>query len=237
MPLYTRSQFAHLCGLKKETGRQYIGTNIKRGKVILSGDYIDDGILQNKEFLLKELEKNKAEFDDQELFIPAPSPKIQDPQIAKEVPIPKIPNVQPPAIPSGKVPNVKDPSVSPEPISYRTLEAQKKALDIEKIQEEIEILKVKKQKLHGELIPTDLVNVVFAQHFKSVTASFQNGIENLLTELAKKRDLNRNEVGEIRGKMIQILNISINDAIDESRKSVDNIIGEYSETKGVGERE
>jgi len=117
------------------------------------------------------------------------------------------------------------------------LETSKKALDIEKTSEEIEILKIKKQKLQGEVIPTELVKVIFKQHSASITTSFKNGIENLILELSKSKNMTRTEVAEIRFRMTDIINEAVLESIGMSKKMIKNIIAEYSEKKDVGERE
>jgi hypothetical protein len=117
------------------------------------------------------------------------------------------------------------------------LETSKKALDIEKTAEEIEILKIKKQKLQGEVIPTELVKVIFKQHSASITTSFKNGIENLILELSKSKNMTRTEVAEIRFRMTDIINDAVTESIGMSKKMIKNIIAEYSEKKDVGERE
>lgn len=171
MPLYTRDQLADLCGMNKKTSRAYISTYIKRGKIILSGDYIDDSVAANATFIQKELEKNKLRLE-------------QEVEETEEVKI-KSPNVQAPSVPAPKIPNVKDPAISVA--DYRALEAQKKALDIEKIQEEIEILRVKKDKMHGVVIPTELVRIIFTQHSKAIVTEFKNTVDGIITKISKKK--------------------------------------------------
>jgi len=67
------------------------------------------------------------------------------------------------------------------------LNSKIKELEISKTTEEIEILRAKREKLEAFLIPVDIVKQIFAQHSKSITVSFQQGGENLLIEVSKKK--------------------------------------------------
>ena len=117
------------------------------------------------------------------------------------------------------------------------LETEKKSLDIEKITEEIKLLKVKTSKASGEVIPTEVVRMVFAQHFKSLTAAFQNAADNLLMDIQKMKNLSREEVAHLRGQLVIVVNGAIDEGVKESKKSISNIVQEYSDKKGVGERQ
>ena len=69
MALYTKIQFAELCGVSI----QYINEYIKRQHLILSGDYIDNTIEPNISFQQKRLHKKKAEKNN-----PLPSPELPE---------------------------------------------------------------------------------------------------------------------------------------------------------------
>jgi hypothetical protein len=213
MALHKRTEFASLCGLSPGNISNYI----KRGKIILSGDYIDDTIPENKTFLDKrkgtivKLEIEREEDEENE-----------------------IPNVQRPNKKTPPAPNVSN---TDEVATYLSLDRIKKALDIEKITEEIQLLKIKKEKLHGEVLPTQLIKTVFIQHSASITTSFKDGIENLLLEISKTKGLSRNETAELRGKMIKIINTSVNDAVSMSQKLVKSIVSEFAVKKEVGEHD
>lgn len=212
MALHTKQDFAALCSLTVSN----LGNYIKRKKVILSGDFVDDKLETNKIFLTKRsISKAKLE--------PASAEKIL--QVAEPV-LPELNNL-----------NVSDPNTNTDDMNLVHLNKKKLHLENEKRQREIAILEVKKQKLHGIVIPTELVKIIFSQHFKAVTAEFQNAADNLLMEIAKRKDFNRNELAELRGQLTDIINIAINKSVDNSKKTIDNIIFEYSEKKEVGERQ
>ena len=96
---------------------------------------------------------------------------------------------------------------------------------------------LKEEKMIGASIPTELVKMVFAQHSKSITSAFHTGADNFLMEISKTKGLNRNELAEMRGALILIINKAVDKSIEESKKSISNIVQEFSVKKEVGEKE
>lgn len=220
MALLTKKEFSERCGIKPND----LGTYVKRKKIVLSGDYVDDSILQNKEFLKKRLEKNlKSDPEKEKLPVETKEKVIKN-------------EFKDPVFEKPEVPNVENPETSPDEQTYLGLEKKKKALDIEKISEEIEILKVKKDKLHGIVIPTEIVKALFSQHTKSILVEFSNSVDKIITKIAKRKSLNNTEVSEIRKELIDEINVAVDKSIDETKKSLKNVITEFSEKKGKGER-
>ncbi len=209
MALYTRKQFQDLCGVD----RAYLAVYVKRGKLILTGEMIDDTIPQNKDFLDRQISKLKAASNSQEKSIPAQ-------QVIKN----------------------DEPGENNQQLRHNfsknnvALDLELKNADLAKKEVDTRIALLKEEKLRGTVIPTDIVKVVFTQHFKSVTSAFHQAADNLIVNIAKKKDLNREEVADIRGILIEIINEAVKDSIDESKNSITNIIAEYSDKKGIGER-
>lgn len=57
----------------------------------------------------------------------------------------------------------------------------------ERLTEEIELLKIKRQKIEGFFIPTDLVKMLLSQEFKQFIVSFHQGADILIMEISKKK--------------------------------------------------
>lgn len=206
MALYTRKQFYELCGI----GKSHLNVYISRSKVILDGELIDDNNPTNKLFLAKCLEKKQANVESK------PQPKVNIPQVEN----------------SGD--QIIQKSIPDKNINE--LERALKEAELKKKEVDIQLALLKEEKLRGVVIPTDIVKVVFSQHFKSITSAFHQAADNLIVNIAKKKDLDREEVAQIRGELIEITNLAINDSVDNSIKNIKNIVAEYSEKKGVGER-
>jgi hypothetical protein len=215
MALYNKADFARLCGVTTS----YITQNVIRNKIVMTGKYIDDSISQNWGFLEKRREALKKEVNEVDETTATETKEVKTDK-AK--------------IPKGK--EVKT-DADVEGTGLHQLEKKKKALDIQKITEEIEILKVKKDKLHGVVIPTELVKLVMSQFSASIATSFKNGAENWLIEISKIAGLNRTQVAEARGKLIKVINNSVNEAVDNSKKMVAQIQAEHTEKREVGEKE
>ena len=116
------------------------------------------------------------------------------------------------------------------------LDRQIKEADLEAKEQVIELNKLKIAKLSGDVIPTQLVLDVFAQHFKSITISMHQGCDNFLMVIAKMTSMKKADVAKIRGELIDIVNESVRDGVQDSKDSIKNIVGEYSDKRGVGER-
>jgi hypothetical protein len=140
MAYHIKARFADLCGIEKNKLAVYI----KRGKVICSGDLIDDGLAINQEFIEKW--QVKTGMREQEITVKEPVEQLQTK--------PKAPNIQPPIYPKQKIPNVQEPEFH---FSGNQLDKQIKEVDLERKMEELEIAKLKRQKMAGESMPTDLV--------------------------------------------------------------------------------
>jgi len=160
--IHSNKEFAAICGLKTKDLSNYI----KRGKVVSINKKIDDQLPENAEFLEKYQAKAGAVHIDvkEKKFTKAEQSKAQE-YINKQ---------------EAKAKRVEE---------YSVLNQKKRQLETEQLTESIQLLKLKKEKQEGYLIPTSLVRDLFTQHFRSVTISFQQGAENLIVEISKKKSL------------------------------------------------
>lgn len=213
MALHTKKKFCELVGIATKDLSNYI----KRGKVVLSGELIDDEIKENVEFI-----KKRAELKVKEV-IEKSSPANHEHKAAS-------PNYE-------KIKTyIHENRTEPSDLSIVELEKIKKTLDIDKITEEIEILKKKNEKLAGESIPTDLVKMLFAQYSKSVATSFHTAADNFLMEISKKHDIDREEMAKLRGELIKKINEANHKSIEDSQKMISNIVSEFTAKKQQGEK-
>lgn len=217
MALYKREDFCALTGLQSRE----LSTYIKRGKVFLSGDLIDDAITQNAEFMQKRaallLKKNGGD--------PAVVKTTHHDDVSpnyKNIKAHKFSDV-PPA-PGDKTPIVE-------------LERTKLILGNIKTTEEIEKIRLHNAKAAGESIPIDTVKVVVAQLAKGFITAFQNSSENFLIEISKKVGMDRVVLADSKGLLFKNINDAINKAVDESKKQITDIVKEYAVKKEPGEKE
>lgn len=215
MALLTKDEFCELTGIEKRSITTYVG----RGKIILSGELIDQDIPQNKEFIKYRQDK----FSD---------------KIGKKPTEPvKQYNDVSPNYSKIKPPDYKPAQENDAKISIYNLDVQQKILLIEKTTEEIEKLRLHNAKASGESIPTELVTVVFAQFSKSITTSFKNSVENILTELMHKLGVADNILAQYKGILINEINAGVDRAVNESQHQIKNIVNDYSVKREQGEKE
>lgn len=210
MPFYSKKDFAKTCGMPTKKLAVYIG----RGQVLMSGEVIDDALDVNKLFLAKWAGRDQPAVIPE--VKPGSGPIIQAPEN------------------NGKVPKIANPKNSGE---LYELTIEQKQLDIDLTKENITKGRLQNQKLQGDNIPTDLVKGVLNRHNKSLLANFKVGIDNLIIEIEKVAALTREQVASLRGDMIGILNTSMDNAINESKGEIHNIVKEVSIKRRRGEHD
>lgn len=214
MAKYKQVEFARLCGINKSSMPAYV----QRKKVIVEDGLVDDTNPVNQAFLLKFQEKQK-------LNNPVATEHVQSDTDEKSTAL---------------EPTLKEQKVKGKQqkgSSYHELELQKKALDIEKTQQEIELLEKRNMKMDGESIPTDIVKSIFSYYGKNITTSFHNAAENWLTKIARIKGLSNTELAEMRGDLAKGINEGVLKAQEESKKAIASIIKEYSLKREVGEHD
>tara|TARA_R110000851_G_scaffold327741_1_gene497659 strand:+ start:23 stop:688 length:666 start_codon:yes stop_codon:yes gene_type:complete len=216
MPRYSKKEFIDLCFITHAT----LSMNIKRKKVIPnSHDEIDTALAINNDFLLKYIEKNKQ--------------RILNPNSKKKKG--KSNKIATPSAPLPVSPPVKQRDVTPEDLAIEAkavavydLDKQKKLLEIEKLENENKISKIKLDKMNGVVIPTDLVMVLFGQHSKSLTTAFHQAAENFVVEMAQAYGVDKKSQAKMRGDLIAVVNKAIEDSLEISRDGIDNVVDEYA---------
>jgi hypothetical protein len=224
MALHRRSDFARLCGKDKNWLTQYI----KRGKVILSGELVDDKIDVNAAFMEK--------WQSQLTEIPEPIERPEHKARTKVIQAPgRKPKLGKP-VDKLKPKSFKDPGEFQYVSPLNQLDQKIKETELARKEEDLEIAKLKRAKMAGEVVPVDLVRGTFARFSKSLLSSFQNEADNLLMEFASLSGLTREQVASMRGRIIKIVNKAVNDGCDLAEESVSNIVQEYSNVRGQGDR-
>lgn len=218
MAFYKQAEFAEKIGKT----RGWLNVYVKRGNIILSGDYIDDSIEKNQKFFNKWIKKkNEPKPEKKVVVVPEPEKivpeKLEGPQIGK----PKIIEQK------RKAPNIQEPekidlSDSPED----ALDIQKKKAEIRFKISQIEKNELQSAKLRGDSIPTNLVQGVISTLGRSFQSSYKNGAEVLLIELAHQLKMSAKVEAKFKGKLIELINKAHADAIKEAKTTVETIISD-----------
>jgi len=115
------------------------------------------------------------------------------------------------------------------------LEEEKLAADVDRIKSVTELNNLKLAKLHGEVVPYDLVIPIFIMFTKSIMTAFMNEDEDRLLEISHKAGLTKDEVAKLRKRSSDIVNAAVESGVKEGKKQARKIVQEFSETRGRGE--
>ena len=213
MNLLTKKKFSKLCGIETKALAVYI----KRGKVVVNGDFIDSDNPINLYFFetreIKNENKSVPEKSGEDKLNERASSNVKEINTKFEYP-----------------------AEAPASSAY-LMDNKIKEQELEKNKLQTKLLEVKLDKVIGDSIPTELVRNLMLAHSKSITVSFKNGLENWLKVISKKLNISIEDVAAFRAELIPIINTAVNDAIDGSKKGIKNIVDEHSQRKDVGERD
>lgn len=211
MALYTKSQLAKLLGKQISWVSTYASE--KRKKIIMRGDFIDDQIPQNAEFIEKWLAKKVEKDKEAENESP-------------HVPQPKTPNYTPPEVPENweEIPDDLDSA------SNKTLDRVGKIIEIKRKQAVITLSELKAAKLRGESIPTSLVMDVFTMLGQQLQTSYKDGATNFIMEIAHKAKLDPEIVAELRSGLIKMINTSHHNAITQTKQQIKAAISDNAQS-------
>jgi len=218
MALHTKKQFAELCGLTLGNLSNYA----TRGKVIYSGDYVDDTIEPNISFLTKWGNKNKSKLESENEI--AEIPEVQE--VAFNDKKTKLLNIADPEIKT-KRPNVREAKVPGE--------SRQEVLKNELLIEQIELARQKKEKNLGLTIPFDLATQSGATAFKQAFIQIKNVLDKRLNRWSDT--FTPEQLAKERSETLKEINQAILTAIEAGEKSMQEIILLSSNKKEVGERE
>jgi len=126
---------------------------------------------------------------------------------------------------------------SADVMSKTEIQAQHEAQKLEYTKRRNRLLELDRQKKEGEVVPTEEVQKVFAQHFRNVTTAFEEGMENMITEFSHRKGFTDDEVSELRERLVSVVNNSIEKARKASKKDIEGIVSEFSMKREKGERD
>ncbi|OJV51643.1 MAG: hypothetical protein BGO31_00115 [Bacteroidetes bacterium 43-16] len=237
MALLTASEFADACIIKRTSLASYEN----RGKIVATGSgknkKFDTENPTNALFIRDKQAKKTSELEEAEIInrikkYPAAPEKVEaKPDTTHTDAFNKIlAEVDEAEKAVGKSRNGK-----PTP-KYEDSVQLLKYLDTLKREKEIEQLTIKIQKQRGEVVPADLIQNVFTAHNQSILIEFKNGADDIIRIISAEKRFSVDEIAKIRGQLVDILNRAIDQAIENTAKSVEQIINDYTSILAVGER-
>lgn len=223
MAVYSRREFVeYLCGQEwNNSSKAKVAMWIKRGKVIQSGEKIDDSNPTNRDWALKQ--RDFAALDDRDM----PDQKLDEPILKKNKQEIKL------EIKQETKPDTDDPGDD----TYYNLDKQYKKKQIDKMTVDTRIAELKEEKIRGEVVPMELVKNIFTTHTQSILTAQKDGIEQLLIDFTMEARLTGGQLAKLRGRMVEILNKGIDKSIIITQRNMKKLVDEFSITRGVGEHD
>lgn len=186
---------------------KWLSNYITRGKIAVVGEKIDISIPINSEFLTKWATKNETPLPQND------SEKLND----------------------NTSDNTQTTKSSVNGKSIAQIERDKKIADLEKTLVETRLKLMQEQQKKGENIPTDHVKMIVTHLSKSFTTKFHQAADNFLMEIGKKKALSREEMAEMRGALIAVINEASTVAVEEAKRNIKTAQKDVAIKKGVGE--
>jgi hypothetical protein len=221
MGRHTRAEFATICRLSSGNLSNYI----KRGKVVVDGEFIDDTAYPNSDFLQKRLEILQQKKEDKKQAEPDRKLRMLRPDAEIE---------------SEKEFSSDDDEkgdFESIPGSSAALNKKKLKVDIAKKIKETKILELREQKIKGEIVPIADVSNIFQMHTQSIVTAQKDAFEELLIDLSVEARLTGDQLAKLRGKMVDILNRSVDKAIIITTKNMKVIAENFAMSREVGEHD
>lgn len=232
MAFHTKKDFADLCYLPTNALSVYI----KRKKVIVKNDLINDSVAENAEFLKKMRAKGPSSaFVASDLAKQIVEEQKEKPEKSRKK-APKNENLDD-DFDVNEPQNTENVPTDRGNLSNYQLERERLLADIAKKEVDTRLAVLKEEKMLGANIPTDLVKDVIANLTKTFISSFKDGADFFIIEISKRKSLTVQESAELKGKLIEIINNSSGKAITETRKNLKIIIDGHSVKKEVGEHD
>lgn len=226
MAKYTRKEIQELTDATSQTISVYVKRESLTPIWIGEKMYFDDKDPKNAKFIRNRLNKKKKE-----VVVSKNNENIL-PEI-KELPKKETKKYKAAVFENGiQVPTEKQKKI---PFEQMDVLQQKEVLQVEKLQEEIAIKKIQKEKQQGLVIPTDIVINLFSTTFKSFINEFYAAAEDLGNTTVYSLGGKREDVVKFRARLIESINKSSEKGTNAALKNIDGIVEEYSEKRGKGE--
>lgn len=119
---------------------------------------------------------------------------------------------------------------------YAKSERLLKHLQTQKLEKEVKLLELREAKIRGEVVPSDVIAQIFLQHNHSILTKTKEFMDELLRKIGKLYDATSADMSTFKGEMVAKLNNAMSEAATLTASSVENVIKDYSKSRGVGER-
>lgn len=229
MAFHSRKEYAELAGLKDVKS---LNAYVSRGKIIVSGKFIDSENLENKEWLTKQ--RIKRGLDEEVAVVrkviskpkPAPTPK------EKSVPTKSKPSKGPSEEFIAPEPNIE---TDPDKMTKADLELEIKRTELKKKLKEVSLLSIKEDKARGEVVPTELVNSLIREMSEAMKIAYMDGMENYTVVVARQKKMTTAEEAAIKSHFTGLINETLKRQTYVAKRGLKNVVKAYQEIRSKGE--
>jgi hypothetical protein len=229
----TRHEFAKRCGVAKS----YINTYIKRKKISVLKQGDDDFVNLTAHNTIAFA--SKKGYDISSGYSVAKDPE-KKPEPKKKTPDPQ--NHVPINSTIEDAVFLNSEGVAPIPSGMKLsdflilkvgedVDTVKKKIEIQKLVEQAEIEKLKKEKLQGLSIPTELVHAIFHRSFVGITIAFNEGAADLVQRMRHRYGADAKDQIELQTELEGIVNEAVQAMKDTSTSELKSVIEEYKATR------
>jgi hypothetical protein len=208
MAKYKQAEFAEKCGISVGA----VSVQKKRGKIIVDAEgMVDDQDSINQGFLNKAILNLKRRESKMTVVAEEKPEKVESKPKKAERP--------------------ERTEMSDQFREKMSVETNLKKIQTERAEAESELLKIKKDRINGQLLPTVMIKPLFQRHFQSIIMEFQHTVNALITDISVKTKLNPNVQAELRRKAISDINLAVDRAIFHTEREIKDIASEYTKSK------
>lgn len=129
-----------------------------------------------------------------------------------------------------------NPKTGEEIPTYEDSERLVKYFDSLKREKEVEKLQIDIDKKKGEVIPSELIEPFFLLHSQSLTTEFKNAMEDSLRNICHLYSVSIADVADFKGYITKRINEALDKATDSTVRQMKQLIQEYADKRGIGER-
>lgn len=230
MSLLTKRSFAEYCGITT----RYLSVDLSRNNVVINDDgMIDTTNPKNQIYIQKKLMGKEPN----SISIPEPTkPKAEKVVVPRGnvAPLPPKASMQ---LPDGMTESEVNTALQMiEGMDYQQLEMLYKYLQGEKLKTDIEKNKIEIEKKMGVVVPSEPLIPIVKQHNHFILQEQKNADEELLLAMSHKYDIAPSDTAYLRGEWIRLRNDAVTKATNLTVKAIGDVINDYSEKRGVGQR-
>lgn len=108
---------------------------------------------------------------------------------------------------------------------------KKEELELRKLEEELAIKKITRQKMDGDVIPIDLVGAMVKAHSREMHQQYFYSAEIIVTDFAKKYNVSKSDVAKMKGELVAVINSGIEKGRKNMLRNLTALIKDYKNQK------